>query len=256
MARKINKKQKRDKKKKIAQKASATREYDKNKQLKSSVNFDESLSFTEPRTYYLGYPNETLGAEDYGLMMDGCISSDIEVAIYPATESFCRFLNHLSKNKVNNLDTFEGVGWIVVNPHQMLPIKKFSSDELEVAKQFVLSNYPSVKTIRTNDLGLIEGKPDFLDLLSFRDSTTEQWIEYALNVENNYGFSFVPDDCIHKMISVLINDYNASEQLLSFYDREGNLTPSVTFARENNLEGFLSGLRVMERYDTDYSRCN
>ena len=101
----------------------------------------------------------------------------------------------------------------------------------------------------------MEGEPDFLDLLSFKDSTTEQWIEYALSVENNYGFSFDPDDCIHRMISVLIDDYNASEQLLSFYDREGSLTSSVSFARENNLEGFLNGLRVMERYDSDYSRC-
>ena len=258
MAQKKTKKQKRDIKKKREAKASATRQHKVNKAIKahSFIEAPSAISFIEPPKFYIGCTNEFIGDAEYAFMVsDGNYVEGIEVAIYPATESFNRFIKQRMLDEEQETPSLEGVNWIVVKLKSMLYIDSFI--ELGDAKQYVQASFPNVKVFRLDSLGtkdLPYGEIEFAPMPCFESSTEEEWIDFALQSEDALGFRFDADDAIDLLLQDLVDANKASLSLVEEFCERGSVVSALDFADSNGLNGVKVGIHTLQSFHENYAR--
>lgn len=258
MAQKQNKKQKRDKKKRLANKASATRHHMQNKDKKrmSVIEKPSTLSFIQPKKFYIGCENEVIGdAEVQFMESGGPYAEGIEVGIYPATENFKRFITARMSDQAPELSQFHEENWIVVKLKDMLYIDAFI--KLDDAKEYVMSNFPNVKVIRLDSLGTKDlpfGEFEFPVLPHFNSATKEDWIKYALQCEDEFGFRFDADEVIWVVLQELVDEHQANSNLLEEFDNQDSLESALKYVANHGFIGAEIGLNTLREFHSEYAR--
>lgn len=253
MARKITKKQKRNKKKQLAARAASTRQQKQNKESKKlSQSEPSSPGFIEPQYHYIGCPNKYIGKEEYEYMVsDGGYVAGIEAAIYPATESFRNFMSRRQKLQGRDSLSFDCVDWIVVELQNMMPVATFGN--LDAAKQYIFDNYPRVKSIRLDSLGIVSGDIEFTSCPDLVSSSKKQWIDFALEAQNKYGYRFDPDDAIEHIILEMIKCHGAPQVIHDKFFNRGDISFAKNYISEHKLQGAIVGLDLLETFMDEYS---
>ncbi|WP_146154581.1 hypothetical protein [Photobacterium phosphoreum] len=146
-------------------------------------------------------------------------------------------------------------GWMVISTENMQPIGTF--DKLEFAKEFIYSTYSNVKQIRYNSLGLKSGCPDFSDIPNLNSPVDkEQWIEYCLYLEEQYGFKFDSQELIDVIIGKLIDEHNAPAYLQESFYSDGLVDPVVNFIKEQGLISYESAFDALVSFKENISKIN
>lgn len=258
MASKINKKQKRDKKKKLAAKASSTRQHKLNeaKKAHSFLEKPSTLSFIEPPKFYIGCENEVIGEAEYQFMIsDGYHAKGVEIGIYPATESFKHFITQRMRDEEHEVPSLNDVNWIVVKLKNMFYMDSFS--ELTDAKHYIKSRFPNVKVFRLDSLGTKDlpfGELEFAPMPDFKSSTKEDWVQFGLRCEDDLGIRFDADDAIELLLQDLVNEHDAHPNVVDEFCNKGSVVSGLEHTTKYSLSGAEIGINTLQDFHGKYAR--
>lgn len=248
-----NKKLKREQKKKTYKKKQATLQNNRNKQVKES---NTNLSFDlVPTEFLIAFPNLKIGKDEIDFLYETNTHLNTPAYIYPINKKSIYEKNLVLKN--NGLKPFQyyDSGWMVISTENMQPIGTF--DKLEFAKEFIYSTYSNVKQIRYNSLGLKSGCPDFSDIPNLNSPVDkEQWIEYYLYLEEQYGFQFDSQELIDVIIGKLIDEHNAPAYLQESFYSDGLVDPVMNFIKEQGLISYENAFIVLNDFEKKLSKIN
>ncbi|GLO64085.1 hypothetical protein MACH09_45930 [Vibrio sp. MACH09] len=259
---KQNKKQKRQQKIKKAKKAKATKQHQQNYQAKRAGNLfhrlwgpvgrNDPTAFCLPVNYWIACPNERIGCEEVKFLNERHSDTEIPAYIFPIYDEICKAMNNrLNFAEQDEMD-FSGKHWMVVTIRDMLPLASFS--ELSEAKEYVFSEFTQVKTIRSESLGLLAGRPDFKDIPDHHNVDKEFWVSYFLDQENKHGFQFDPLDFVSALLEHIVFIYNAPDVIhIDFFERS-LLEKAYDFIEMHGLHGYKLAIDVALEFEENISR--
>ncbi|MFW9688189.1 hypothetical protein CGH72_23275 [Vibrio parahaemolyticus] len=262
-------------KKKSTHKKSKAKKRNKKKQRTAKVGVTPSqkaqgviektpiLSYISPPKFYVGCESGVIGEAEYQFMYSQTYVEGIDVAIYPATENFNHYITQRMLVEEQDIALPDSVNWIVVKLKNMLYLDSFI--ELDDAKQYVRANFPNVKVIRLNSLGtkdLRDGEePVFAPMPDFKSATQEEWIQFALQREDEFGDAFDTDEVIGQLLQELVDKHQASPSIVEehynefdVYDYRGNAASGLDYAAKHGLSGVVMGIRTLQEFTEEYSR--
>ncbi|WP_318480539.1 hypothetical protein [Photobacterium leiognathi] len=248
-----NKKLKREQKKKTYKKKQATLQNKRNKQVKES---NTNLSFNlVPTEFLIAFPNLEIGKDEINFLSETNTHLNTPAYIYPINKKAIHEQNLVLKSNGSKPFPYYESGWMVISTENMKPIGTF--DKLELAKEFIYYTYSNVKQIRYNSLGLKSGYPDFSDIPNLNSTVDkEQWIEYYLFLEEQYGFLFDPQDLIKYLIKKLIKEHDAPICLHESFCSNLEISPTIDFIKEQRLISYLTAFKTLDSFEDEISKIN
>ena len=248
-----NKKLKIEQKKKTYKKKQATLQNNRNKQVKES---NTNLSFNlVPTEYLIAFPNLKIGKDEIDFLSETNTHLNTPAYIYPINKKSIDEKNLLLKSNGLKPFPYYESGWMVISTENMQPIGTF--DKLEFAKEFIYSTYSNVKQIRYDSLGIKSGYPNFSDIPNLNsDINKEQWIEYFLYLEEQYGLLFDPQDLIDVIIGKLIDEHNTPAYLQESFYSDGLVDLVMNFIKEQGLISYENAFDALVSFEENISKIN
>ncbi|XPP93152.1 hypothetical protein ACN08N_25525 (plasmid) [Photobacterium leiognathi subsp. mandapamensis] len=212
-------------------------------------------AFVTPNDYYFGCHDELVGkyeASSLDALTFG-VHLPNTIYIFPANGQLITAMDYRLELKECAPINFKNAKWVVYSSVNELPLAAFV--ELDLAKTFVFENFPDIKKIRTNSLGLLPGQPDYSTLPdAMKSGTKGEWIQYCCTLEDNYGILFDPIDLAESLVLLLIKDYDAPKAWLDEIGQSEDLSHLLEFTVEKELTAFQYAFEVINEFNGEYSR--
>lgn len=210
-------------------------------------------AFVEPPHHWMASMSEFIGVRERGTLGGDVDLGYFPCLIYPLNPALAKALTERFEMDAVPELLIPNEGFVVFDNQTNLAAASFA--ELAQAKAFVLRTFPGIKCFRTKSLGVKSEGVNYADIPTATSTLSlQEWVDYFLNKENDYGFEANTEGLGVLAILEQLITHGAPQRLIGNLRSRNDLSEAYAYIETHQLTSYEVGLKTALDFESSHAR--